>query len=489
MFKRSVLLFNVFVGMTLLLSACGQAATSSTPTSSYNPSKISDPVSSSDLSSQLQTADTFYDGFPDFGHMLAPTDYDEKYGDTIPIFRLSQDFPKSEPPKKDLPPMLEINFETDWEDYALSVRDYCFDGNVGNSNIEEDWRPEDNTVRDWYHIPWLHWGPTGTEGFHGLIFETSVSPFQLATEQVDSQYIYAVTIMNAYGGYTMGQMWDDPLKPNRMATDKREDGGFPVGTVFCKLLFTTAPTEQVDYLTNPIEWTAYILANPEVVYSDPDELTREVGTVRLLQMDWMVRDDDSKDTGWVLGTFVYNGNLKNERLWDNLVPLGVQWGNDPDITKNEITPYPARKTEINSDLKQTIINPSDDVPPQHLGWNGRLNGPADLNTSSCMACHGVAEFPQITSLVAPGMVPATGAQPSQLPPTQGGSEEWMIWFKNYEAATAIDEKYSTSTDFSLQVAISLANFYEWSSQQVGGEWASEYEQVAQPLDRGGKGDK
>lgn len=478
MFKIIVRIFVLLTLIVLLITACQQEPEKTAVSSEGT-------TSGKKLTTQVQTPDVFFDGFPDFGHMITPEVYDTTYTD-IPIFRLSQDYPTDLPPESERPSVLDIDFATDWEAYAMNIREYCFEGNVGSTQIEDDWRPENNSVRDWYHIPWLHWGPTGTEGFHGLIFETAVSPFQLEAEQVEPQYIYAITIVNAFGGYTLNQMWKDPLSPDRMATDQRGGGGFPTGTIFCKLLLTTAPTEQVDYLVNPIEWTAYILANPEIVYSNPEALTREVGTVRLLQMDWMVRDDRAEETGWVLGTFVYNGTLDNEMLWENLVPLGLQWGNDPENTENRITPYPALETFINPDLKETIINPSEDVPPMHLGWNGRLNGPADLNTSSCMACHGIAEFPMVTSLVAPGMVPAAGAQPARIPPAQGGTEEWMIYFQNYSAATAVDPDYATSTDFSLQVGMSLANFYAWADQQVGGQFAQEYEQIVNPINRGGQ---
>ena len=420
-----------------------------------------------------------FDRFPDFGYMVAPQEYDATYGD-IPIFKLSQDYPKALPAESELPSMLKIDFRKDWKAYAMSVRDYCFEGNIGASKIEDDWRPENNSVRDWYHIPWLHWGPKGTEGFHGLIFETSVAPFQLAAGQTDTHDIYAITLINNFAGYTLGQMWAEPFNPNPEVTDRRKGGGFPVGAVFCKLLMTTAPVEEVDYLINPLEWHAYTLKDA----NDPGA-GREVSTVRLLQMDWMVRDPRADGTtGWVLGTFVYNGHLGQKSPWYNLVPLGVQWGNDPKVTENKITPYPATKTTINSALKETIINDSADLPPMHLGWNGRLNGPADLNTSSCMACHAVGEYPQVRSLVAPGMIPGRGQQPPYLAPSQGGSTEWMGWFQNVKAATAVDPNDANSTDFSLQIGISLTNFYDWANQEIGGEWAEEYETVRYPIQRG-----
>ena len=64
------------------------------------------------------------------------------------------------------------------------------------------------------------------------------------------------------------------------------------------------------------------------------------------------------------------------------------WGNDPENTDNNVNPYPPKpiSTIINSKLTQQKIFNLKDLPPQHLGWNSRLNGPADLNTSSCISC-------------------------------------------------------------------------------------------------------
>ena len=107
-----------------------------------------------------------------------------------------------------------------------------------------------------------------------------------------------------------------------------------------------------------------------------------------------------------------------------------------------------------------VIFPSPQLPPQHLGWNGRLNGPADLNTTSCLSCHIAAQYPAVTSLVPVGAVPDGGPTP----PAQGGSPQWMLWFRNLPAGTSFDER-TYSTDFSFQVAISLQNFFDVKTQQ------------------------
>ena len=425
-------------------------------------------------------------GFPDFGFMVSPADYAAKYSDQ-PVFRLKADFPAELP--TDVPEFLrKIDFKAQPLAYIEAVRDYAFEGNLPT------WDPYQNHTREWYHIPWLHpttTGPNayppngGTEGFHGLIKEAPISPLQLGSGQVgkDGNYsVYAVTLVNDFAGYTMGKMWHDPVNPDPRATDARYGGGFPVGTVFAKLLFTDAPqgTDHLPFLENPLQWTAYI--TPTFFPTGTQPVTRVVGKVNLLQMDIAVRDaraDTPGLTGWVFGTFVYNGQLKNANKFMNLVPAGLMWGNDPENRINKTDPFPPVKTKVNKDLLQSVIFDSAQLPPQHLGWNGRLNGPADLNTTSCMSCHIAAQYPAVTSLVPDGAVPDGGPKP----PAQGGSPEWMKWFANIRCATSMDPR-TYSTDFSFQVAIALQNFFTVKSGLVQGAWATDYGLTTKPIARG-----
>ena len=423
-------------------------------------------------------------GFPDFGFMVSPSEYASKYSDQK-VFRLKTDFPSALPAH--LPDfMTKIDFRTQPLEYLNAVRDYAFEGNL------PDWDPFKNHIRGWYHIPWLHptsVGPNayppngGTEGFHGLIKEAPLSALQLGPQQKGDTYsVYAITLINDFAGYTMGKMWRDPQNPDPRATDARYGGGFPVGTVFAKLLFTDAPegTDRVAFLENPLQWDAYI--TPTFFPSGSGPVTRVVKKVNLLQMDIAVRDARAEGpglTGWVFGTFVYNGQLKRTNKFMNLVPVGLIWGNDPENRMNKTNPFPPLKTMPNKLLTQTVIFDTPELPPQHLGWNGRLNGPADLNTTSCMSCHIAAQYPAVTSLVPPGAVPDGGVKP----PAQGGSDEWMKWFANVRCATPMDSR-TYSTDFSFQVAIALQNFFTVKSLAEQGSWATSYMLPTKPIARG-----
>lgn len=421
-------------------------------------------------------------GFPDFGYMVTPTEYKDTYSKTEPIFRLKTDFPDGVAPQELPRFMTEIDFRKEPEKYLMAAQRYSFEGNLpAFGGGEVAWDPFANKVRPWYHIPWLH--PTtayppngGTEGFRGLIKEAEVNPYQLAGTQSGSYQVYAITLVNEYAGYTLARMWKDPNNPDPRATDRRYDGGFPPGTVFAKLLFTDAPAQAgkdqsnpfdvVPYLNNGVDWNVYITA-------DWDAPNREVKTVHLLQMDLMMRDPRSEEfMGWVFGTFVYNGAVKNPKSnFLNLVPLGLMWGNDPTNTRNNVNPYPPKPIGdiINENLKQQKVFVLQHTPPQHLGWNSRLNGPADLNTSSCMSCHISAEYPPLSSLVAPSMVPPGGP----LPPAEGGTRQWMEWFQNIEWATPRDPE-AFSTDMSWQISIAFQNFYTNKSKLAEGQWVSEF---------------
>jgi hypothetical protein len=409
-----------------------------------------------------------YQGFPDFGHMVSADDFEtmkeqyRKSGQYMPgPFRLAAEFPRAKPTQ--VPDFFNIDFKQGdrWLEYLNRARDYCFEGFINGGSVEADFIPQKNEKRKWNHLPWMHWGDQGSEGFHGLIKEAPINPQQLTAQQTDQFQVYAVAFYNDFASYTLGRIWANPNDPDPTITDKRfgKGNGFPVGTVIFKLLFTDAPGDQVDYLQNPVEWTAYITPTWN------ETVAREVTKVRLVQMDMMIRDDRAISTGgWVLATFAYNGAVKSSTPWMNLVPLGMMWGNDPTYTKNIITEYPPTKTVINPDLKETRINPSKDVPPQHLGWGLRLDGPVDLNTSSCMSCHSTAGFPQTASLVPPGCF---------LPQPPTGTKEWMSYFRNIPCGTPFDPSMM-STDFSLMVSISLGNFAEYKNAMLGGFYDEEF---------------
>jgi hypothetical protein len=356
-------------------------------------------------------------------------------GWTGPVFELRQDYPKV-PPKPERYPWKKYDYRTQWKEYMMSVLHYCYQG-----NLEADWVPQKNRVRRWYHAPWLHWGLNGREFIHGLTRERVSEPQELAPTQTSRFQNWAVGMYNAPGGYTIGRVWRHPAAPDADAAR------FPDGTVAVKLLFTDASVAEVPFLKGSKEWQAYIYRDcithldPLLTSAESPSMPRRVRTLRLLQIDIAVREPRNEAvTGWVLGTFIYNGNAPGKTPWERMVPVGLMWGNDPGVTPEMVAN--GRR------LKQTVINPSKDLPPQHLGWAGRLNGPVDNPRSSCMSCHGTAEWPNYAPIVPPAEVAP-------------GSSAWMQWFRNIKAgAPFLNTK---SLDYSLQLSAGIQKFYAWNT--------------------------
>jgi hypothetical protein len=373
-----------------------------------------------------------------------------------PFFKLSQDYPTQMPPASEVPSFLKTNFRADWRAYIMQARSYCLEGNT-----EVDWNVEKNKVRPWYNMPWQDWGPNGREAIRGLTREAPLAPYQLAPDQTYGEgAAYAIGFYNSFGAYTIGQVWKNHNDPD---PDFASTHGFPNGTVVCKLLFLSAPakviSEQIPFLENPIEWKAYT----ETTYGSKERVVREVP---LIQMDIMVRDKRAP-AGWVFGTFQYNGRLQHHPLWRNLAPVGLMWGNDPEEIKNiPVTdsndkfpaPHAITETPINPRLEETAINPRSELPPTHLGWNGRLNGPVDNPLSSCMSCHMTASSPE--KPLSP-LFTAPEERPSSGTPEWGAW--WMQWFQNIGWKGGVLEKFMKAEyalDFSLQLSAALQNFYQ-----------------------------
>ncbi len=442
-------------------------------------------------------------GFPDFGFMEAPGDYEGR------VFVLSDDFP-AEVPELDAPvaDILQIDFKTDPMGYVLAVRDYIFAGNIHGGPVAEDFVLQNNTAgHDWYHVPWQHWGPTGREGYHGLTREGPLASQVLHPDQDESSYAYAVGFYNGPGGYTIGQVWpssDQGPDLTHMIEAMEEGFAFPEGAVVGKFLFTSLGADQVPWLANPLQWQAYMydcdVAGAAECPQDMAQASRSTQMVNLLQMDVMVKDSRAGNAaGWVFGTFAYNGKAAQSaewgeeyaaacadiegpgKNWCNLMPVGVQWGNDPDNRTSFINDKPTA-TRINTDLKETWINDDPALPAMHLGFNSRLNGPADNPSSSCMSCHATGQVASVSAIM-------PWLPPNNIPKPKNGTEasdDWMRWFRNFSDGEAFDQGEAISMDFSMQLTKSVENYIEYINTTQKGHFALEYwgNADAHPVSRG-----
>jgi hypothetical protein len=129
------------------------------------------------------------------------------------------------------------------------------------------------------------------------------------------------------------------------------------------------------------------------------------------------------------------------------------WGNDPNITDTKLHESAADRYQDQPQPQGNLDQSQHHrASTTHLGWNGRLNGPVDNPNSSCLSCHMTAETPTLSALN-----PLFQKNP---PPV--GSSNWMRWFQNLDCAKPFDSA-AQSADYSLQLAIGLANFELWKA--------------------------
>jgi hypothetical protein len=347
-------------------------------------------------------------------------------GWTGPVFKLSQSYPTTAPAPGTLP-WKAFDYKTQPLQYIMAVYRYALEGNVATQ-----FHGFDNTVRKWYHAPWMHYGSNGREFIRGMTRERNSRPRELAPTQTCYWQNWAVGLYNAPGGFVIGQVWKVATSPDPKKSK------FPDGTVSVKLLFTAATEAQVPYLRNGFKWQGNLdpVGAGGCTSADPTG-TRTPANLTLLQIDLAVRDTRADaSTGWIMGTMVYDGNASGATPWDRMIPVGVQWGNDPTLT-------PA-KHAAGERVKESWINPALTIP-QHLGWLGRLNGPVDNPVSACLSCHGTAQSPALSP-----MIPPSGATDAQK----------MRWFRNVKTNDAFDAGSSSNPEslrYSLQLAVGIQN--------------------------------
>lgn len=329
-----------------------------------------------------------------------------------PTFELSHNYPTQKPTECnttecpwlgiDLPmkPDFSAAGVPSWEkdsvynQYIMSILDYVKKGQTLDLNNTDGFKTQVNGKDQWFHIPWMAFDQhTGREFVHGLTNERTavISDFYgenrqglhaLPNSKTGGQpgfETWAVGMYNDIGGYTIGQSWSKKGTPNiETINGITSTKGMPFmqGTVVVKFLFTTATPTDVPYLSNSPVWQA----DRHLENNGTFLCERKVQEVRLVQVDVAVVDKRSPSR-WVYGTFAFiNGTGKT--VWDNLQPVGLQWGMDP-------WTFPAVPKAESITARQSVLNESISAF-EHFGCNGRLAGPVDNKLSSCMSCHGGA---------------------------------------------------------------------------------------------------
>jgi len=357
-------------------------------------------------------------------------------------FRIHYDFPQKLPNAKNLP-WLSIDPFSQPAQYMKVILDYT---TKVNARPEIDWRIEDNRMENWCSAPWFQ---SLREPLHGLTSERSSRPRELHVLQTEWARTWAVGIYNDVACYGFGQIWKDPTFP------KTKGFAFANGALSIKMLFTTAKPSQVPYLTGSKEW---------IVAANDDGSTT---TMRLLQIDISTKDDRSPN-GWFFGTFIYNATQPGDTVWDRMVPVGLIWGSDPDLTA---TGY----YEEASVPKEGWMNPAVaamffPLPRQNLGLFGRVNGPVDNPKSACITCHQRAvDWGREVLRGSPEEEETTKLLPD-VPFDPFDAAAAKKYFRNIGSDTPVPG--TQSLDYSLQVSKGIAFFRTWVAAKYPEESAN-----------------
>jgi hypothetical protein len=345
-------------------------------------------------------------------------------GWTGPQFKLSQAYPTALP-AAGARPWLAFDFKNPAQapQYMKAILDYCRQGNTSGDPSTHFGSVANNPVRKWYHAPWLHAGSAGREFIHGMTRERPSRPGELGPAQTQQFDNWAVGVYNPRGGYTIGRVWKDPARPDPSKAK------FPLHTVSCKLLFTTAPVAQAPFLAGSLEWQA--------------DINRATGsgprpTLRLLQLDIAVRDARANSTtGWVFGTFQYEKAASTSSdWWEHMVPVGLMWGND---AASLVAGVRAKEQWLNDARGQKL----------HVGYKDLiLNGPIDNPRASCTACHGLAQVNRV-----PNPTPRLPGIPAN---TSSSAVVLERYFRNIKSGEAYSPDYA-SLDYSLQLQLGIRN--------------------------------
>jgi len=401
-----------------------------------------------------------------------------------PVFELSHDYPSEDPGKcgpEDCPWLyIDVEFTTGeavdwkqgaWNDYIMAIMKVVGRGQNPNFPNETGFQTKVDGETAWYHVPWMAYDKTvGREFAHGTTNERTAhlsdfigepQPNAVKMSALGSSCAdrfpngfesWAVGMYNKWGGYAVGQAFPKDGKPslNKKFGKMVPDGmPFPTGTMVTKFLTTNATPDCVPYLKDSAVWRV----NRHAIASDNKyQCARALQETRLTQVDVAVVDPRSP-TRWVYGTFGYSADAPGKTVLERLVPLGLQWGSDPES-------FPAVAKDKSKPITESVLNTNVGIY-EHWGCNNRLAGPVDNPQSSCVSCHA-------TAFAAPdGAISKMG---TNVPPSFGFpgicetvSEENTAYFSNYdfpEAYPIPSGKYDDAVplDTSLQLAVAFTQY-------------------------------
>ena len=340
-----------------------------------------------------------------------------------PLFALSRDYPAEAPPRcdpktvcrwLDVPVDFSASTPPEWNEFAPYLSAVLAYVREGNDLSAKGWSTEVSGETRWFHVPWMAYDAfRGREFAHGMTNERTATyqdfvgdppAGQGASPPWSQQFeTWAVGMYNPWGGFQIGQAIDRQGVP----ADPGDGLSFPEGTLATKLLFTSATEDTgLPFLAGAPSWTV----NRHIEVGGCD---RGLAAVQLVQVDVAVVDERSP-SHWVYGTFAYDGRIETEDPWDRLVPVGLMWGNDPNV-------WPGNPDQQQGEIVQSVLAPDPAKFYEHFGCaplsarRRRLAGPVDNRASACIACHQTAYVGPVGKLPKADALPGAGALPSLFP--------------------------------------------------------------------------
>jgi hypothetical protein len=327
-------------------------------------------------------------------------------------------------------PWQSIDFRVEPQGYLRAVLETV------KPHIRRDGRKLVGTTSEqWWISLWLDYTASGREPFMGLTKERGPESGDLSPTNVEGHQVWAVGFYNAPGATILGKVFADPCNPQLP-----QSLNFPEGTVSVKFLFTDASTDEVTYLRDGPEYDANIDRAGSGSQGRP-VAQRQKRSVRLLQVDISVKDRRAVETVWVFGTFGWVGPPKGDGLYDNLVPVSLQWGNDPGVVTTTLA-----QSWTNPDLRNVMYGWA---KRPTLGFNGRANGPADNIRSSCLSCHAAARSPRSSK----GLLGFRFDMDNDITDQDKLRAHVDTWFGNLKGGDLFDptEPAVSALDYSLQL--------------------------------------
>jgi hypothetical protein len=244
-----------------------------------------------------------------------------------PLFKLNHAWPSQPlPPIGSTPWQAAINNGPITIKNAAAYADALKKAVAANArNLIMHYDTWDAAKAGWYNEPWLG---SLREAIHGTYPAGEFGPGIFPNTGLRATFnTHVLTYYDARAAFTLRKLWNDSaLQPNL----KTENAQFDEGSIIVKaaVFASLDPRQKLnwwDAMAGAQVWPLYVGVG--------SSSTPQVWPGYVAQFDIIVKDSQSApETGWVFMTLIYDNSVNSTDIWEKMVPLGAQWGNDPQAT-------------------------------------------------------------------------------------------------------------------------------------------------------------